>query len=414
VNEGRERTLSAPLAGVRVLDISTMIAAPLTSSYLADWGADVVKIERPGTGDHVRRFGAQHDGEGLYWKTLSRNKRSLALDLHAPAAQTLLRRLVRRFDVLIENFRPGTLERWGIGPDELRREAPGLIVLRVTAFGQNGPYRDTPGFGTLAEAMSGLAAVTGFEDRPPLLPPVPLADVLAGTLGSSAVLAALVRKNATGAGEVIDLAIYEAMLKLVELQIIEYDQNGTLHRRIGNSIEDTAPRGAYLCGDGLWIALSASTQSVAERVLRTIGGEEAVTDPRFRTNLERVRHIAELDALIGEWCAERSRAKAIETLSAAGCAVGPLENIASMLENPQIVARESVIRVNDPNLGAVRMTNVFPRFLTTGAKALEPGPRQIGAHSREILRTELALSDDEIVELVRSGAVEAPELAERA
>jgi crotonobetainyl-CoA:carnitine CoA-transferase CaiB-like acyl-CoA transferase len=325
-----------------------------------------------------------------------------------------LRRLVRRFDVLIENFRPGTLERWGIGPEELRREAPGLIVLRVTAFGQDGPYREFPGFGTLAEAMSGLAAVTGFEDRPPLLPPIPLADIMAGTLGTSAVLAALVRKAKTGAGEVIDLAIYEAMLKLVELQVIEYDQNGTLHRRVGNSIEDTAPRGAYLCGDGMWIALSASTQAVAERVLRTIGGEELVNDARFRTNLDRVRHNAELDALIGAWCMEHSRAKAIETMRAAGCAVGPLENVATMLDNPQVVARESIVRVDDPHLGPVRMTNVFPRFLDTQEPTLEPGPRTVGAHSREILRDELGLDDAAIEELVRTGAVAAPEPATRA
>jgi crotonobetainyl-CoA:carnitine CoA-transferase CaiB-like acyl-CoA transferase len=262
--------------------------------------------------------------------------------------------------------------------------------------------------------MSGLAAVTGFEDRPPLLPPIPLADIMAGTLGTSAVLAALVRKAKTGAGEVIDLAIYEAMLKLVELQVIEYDQNGTLHRRVGNSIEDTAPRGAYLCGDGMWIALSASTQAVAERVLRTIGGEELVNDGRFRTNLDRVRHNAELDALIGAWCMEHSRAKATETMRAAGCAVGPLENVATMLDNPQVVARESVVRVDDPHLGPVRMTNVFPRFLDTQEPTLEPGPRTVGAHSREILRDELGLDDAAIEELVRTGAVAAPEPATRA
>jgi crotonobetainyl-CoA:carnitine CoA-transferase CaiB-like acyl-CoA transferase len=238
--------------------MSTMIAAPTTATMLGDYGADVVKVEMPGTGDFVRRFGAQKDGQGLYWKTLSRGKRSVALDLRRPEARELMLRWVRQFDVLVENFRPGTLERWGLDPVDLRAANPRLVVLRVTAYGQDGPYRERPGFGTLAEALAGLASVSGYDDRPPLLPAYPLADIMAGNLGATAVLAALQRRDRTGTGDTIDLAIYEAALKLVEINVLEYQQTGREHGRTGNRYGPAAPRGSYECRDGLWIALSGS------------------------------------------------------------------------------------------------------------------------------------------------------------
>ena len=222
-----------------------------------------------------RRYGAQKNGIGLYWKALGRNKKSVAFDLHGARAQELLLRWLPSFDIFIENFRPGTLERWNLGPDRLLAAAPHLVILRMTAFGQHGPYRDRAGFGTLAEAMTGIAAVSGYDDRPPLLPSFPLADVMAGQAGAAAVCAAYARRLRTGDGEVIDFAIYEAVMKLVESQLTEFAANGTEHRRLGNRLEDTAPRGAYRCGDGAYVALSGSTQEVAERVLRTIGGDDA-------------------------------------------------------------------------------------------------------------------------------------------
>ena len=286
--------------------------------------------------------------------------------------------------MVIENFRPGTLEKWNLAPALLRADSPRLVILRMTAFGQDGPYRDHPGFGTVAEAMSGLAAVSGFDDRPPLLPPVPLADIMAGYLGAAAINAALVGRERTGKGETIDLAIYEAALKLLELQVVEFDQNGTLHKRQGNRLEDAAPRGSYQCRDGKWLALSGSTQEVAVRVMRTIGGDAVARDPRFRTNLERVEHAEELDALIAAWCVAREREEAIETMRRNGCAVGPLENVQTMFENPQVVARESIVGVEDPKLGTMRMANVFPRFLDTPLRPREPGPSEVGAHTREV------------------------------
>ncbi len=388
--------LSRPLEGIRVLDMSTMIAAPLAASLLSDYGAQVVKVERPGAGDYVRKFGAQKKNEGLYWKTLGRNKRSVALDLHHLEAQNLLKRWIPKFDVLIENFRPGTLERWNLSPDELFSMAPHLVILRVTAFGQYGPYKDRPGFGTLAEAMSGFAAVSGFADKPPLLPSVPLADIMSGYLGASATLAAVVRAKETGQGEVIDLAIYEAILKLVELQIIEYDQNGTLHARSGNQFADAAPRGAYQCKDGLWIAMSASTQPVAERVLRAVGGEILLHDPRFVSNATRLLHVNELDAYISDWCKQHTRDEAIEIMASYQCAVGPLEDVRTMLDNPQVLARKSVVTVEDPVLGPLRMANVFPRFTRSVEASLQTGPSQVGQDTNETLAKDLNVSIEQL------------------
>ncbi len=401
-------TATPLLAGLRVLDLSTMIAAPTTATILGDYGADVVKVEMPGTGDFVRRFGRQKDGQGLYWKALSRGKRSVALDLRRPEGRDLVLRWVERFDVLIENFRPGTLERWGLAPADLRAANPRLVVLRVTAYGQDGPYRDRPGFGTLAEALAGLAAVSGFEDRPPLLPAYPLADIMAGNLGATAVLAALVRRDATGTGDTIDLAIYEAALKLVEINVLEYQQTGSEHGRTGNRYGPAAPRGSYQCRDGLWIALSGSTQPMAQHVLRTVGGEDLVEDPRFRTNADRVRHVQELDDLIAGWCRTRDRDDAIAELTAGGCAVAPLESVATMLENPQVRHRGSIVTVEDDDLGPLAMTNVYPAFQDGGTAVGRPGPAHVGADTDEVLAADLGLGPDELAALREAGVTTGP------
>jgi crotonobetainyl-CoA:carnitine CoA-transferase CaiB-like acyl-CoA transferase len=390
---------------VRVLDASTMIAAPSTAAMLADFGAEVIKLERPGTGDTARRYGPQKNGQGLYWKSLGRNKKSVAFDLHGDEAQALFLRWISTFDIFIENFRPGTLEKWNLGPERLHAIAPSLIILRVTAFGQEGPYRDRAGFGTLAEAMTGIASVSGYDDRPPLLPAFPLADVMSGQAGAAAVLAAYTHRLKTGEGEVIDFAIYEAVMKLVESQLTEYAANGTLHRRLGNRMEDTAPRGAYRCGDGAYLALSGSTQAVAERVLRTIGGDDLVVDPRFLQNADRVANGEVLDALIGAYCAELTREEAIKNFTRAGCAVGPLESIDSVFENPHIRARGSLVALADDVLGSVTIANAFPRFSGSGAPALMPGRSRVGADTLDVLRADLALPDDEITDLLARGVI---------
>lgn len=389
-----------PLRGIRVLDLSTMIAAPIVSSLLADYGAEVVKIERPGTGDHVRNFGYQADGQGLYWKTLSRGKKSVALDLHLPEVQQLVRDWVPQFDILVENFRPGTLDRWNLAPTRLRQLAPRLILLQVTAYGQQGPYRDRHGFGTLAEAMSGLVHVAAEDGERPRLPPYALADVLAGHLGAAAVLAALERRHRTGRGDLIDLALYESGLKLAELEILHGGRVARGQTSDPKARAAAAPRGTYLCSDGHWVAMAASTQEIAQRVLVAIGGRELIDDPRFATNEGRLEHFDELDELVASWCADRNREMVIAILTAAGGAVGPVESPITMRNNPQIVARGSLQDVDDPDLGRLTMTNVFPRFAESGPLPVPPpGAKSVGHDTREVLRRDLALTDEDFARL---------------
>lgn len=394
------------LDDLRVLDLSTMIAAPMAASLLADLGAEVIKIERPGIGDPLRAFGTQANGEGLYWKTLSRNKQVIALDLHHPAAQSIVRQLCASADILIENFRPGTLERWNLAPGDLREANPGLVVLRVTAYGQNGPYCDRPGFGTLAEALAGLGSVSGFPDREPLLPAYPLADVLAGHLGAFAALAAAHRARRTGEGDVIDLAIYESALRILDMHLTEHSVLGTEHQRAGNRIGSSAPRGVYPCSDGRWIALSGSTQSVAERVLSAIGGEQLLTDRRFATNSARVANAATLDGYIAAWCRKRPQEQAVAELSALGCAVGPLESIGSLAENPHVKARSAIAYLDDPELGRIAMPQIAPRFQNASPQIRRPGPRKIGKDTRTVLHEKLGLTEQQISNLVATGAAE--------
>lgn len=394
---GQGAAASGPLAGLRVLDVSTMIAAPLAASILCDYGASVVKVEQPGTGDHVRRFGHQVKGHGLYWKALNRGKETVALDLRLPRVQAVVREWLPQFDILVENFRPGTLGRWGLGPRVIAEVAPRLIVLQVTAYGQTGPYRDRPGFGTLAEGMTGIVAASRQGDRPQL-PPYPLADVMAGQLGAAAVLAAVHRRHVTGCGEYLDLAIYEAALRLVELDVLKAGLGSGAPADAGQ-VETTnaaAPRGTYRCSDGTWIALAASTQEVARRVLTAVGGDELAGDERFATNAGRLRHNDVLDALIQNWCAQRDQRSVIEQLSNSGCAVGPVETFTTMLDNPQVVARGSVVRASDPDVGSLAMAAVAPRFGNERTPVPQPAPGIVGRDTVQILSRDLGLSPDQV------------------
>ncbi|MGH7715853.1 MAG: CaiB/BaiF CoA transferase family protein, partial [Vulcanimicrobiaceae bacterium] len=352
-----------------------------------------------GNGDPARHFGAEKHGEGIYWKSLSRNKSSVSLDLHKPEAQVLFRRWLGTFDVLVENFRPGTLERWNLDPEELLEMHPRLIVLRMTAFGQDGPYRERAGFGTLAEAMTGIAAVSGWEDRPPMLPPFALADTMAAMLATGAVLAAYIRAEETGKGDIIDCAIYEAAMKLTELHMMDYDQTQHVALRKGNELEFTAPRGAFACSDDLWVALSGSSQSIAERFIHAIGGDALAQDPRFKTNADRLRNGDALNNAIGAWCKLRTRQEVLDTLIPLGCAIGPLETIPTVFENPQIQFRKSYVSVDDPTFGSMKMMRALPEFVNTEQMEIVPGPSALGADTERLLRHDLQLSDSDIATL---------------
>ena len=374
-----------PLAGLKVIDCATVFAGPLAGMVFADFGADVIKIEHP-DGDALRKMGVAKDGHGMWWKVTGRNKRCITLDLHQEESKAAFLALVQEADVLIENFRTGTLEKWGLGWDVLCKLNPRLVMLRVTGFGQTGPYRFRPGLGTIAEAFSGFAHITGEASGPPTLPPFGLADGVAAYHGVFAVMFAIYERDVQGSGkgQVIDLSLYEPLFSLLGAQTTTYDQLGIIQTRTGNRSVNNAPRNAYQTRDGRWVSISAAAPSITRRVLDLCGGPGTADDPRFRTNTERVRHIEEVDGIVGGWIARHTLAEVIDAFEKAEAAIGPVYDVAQICEDPQYLARESVTVVQDKDLGPVRMQNVFPLMLRTPGRIRHAGPRQ-GEHQAEVI-----------------------------
>ncbi|MFF9452148.1 CaiB/BaiF CoA transferase family protein [Streptomyces flaveolus] len=393
----------APLAGLRVLDLATLFAGPLAATMLGDFGAEVVKVEHPTRPDPSRGHGPSKDGVGLWWKLLGRNKRTITLDLSKPAGRTTLLRLAATADVVIENFRPGTLEKWDLGWDELSAVNPRLVLTRVTGFGQFGPYARRPGFGTLAEAMSGFAAMTGEPDAPPTLPPFGLADSIAALATAYAVMTALAARDLTGEGQVVDMAIIEPILTVLGPQPIWYDQLGHVQPRTGNRSQNNAPRNTYRTADGTWVAVSTSAQSVAERVMRLVGRPELIDEPWFATGAERAQHADVLDAAVGDWIARHPRADVLAAFEKAEAAVAPVQDVRDVMADPQYQALDTVTTVDDPELGPLRMQNVLFRLSATPG-AIRWAGRPHGADTEEVL-TELGLSPADVKELREAGVV---------
>jgi crotonobetainyl-CoA:carnitine CoA-transferase CaiB-like acyl-CoA transferase len=393
-----------PLEGVRVLDVSTILAGPLCCQILGDYGADVVKVEHPRLGDSMRGHGEQKNGVSLWWKEISRNKRTVAIDLGTPEGAALLRRLAGTVDVLVENFRPGTLERWGLSPELLLQDNPRLVVVRVTGFGQIGPYSARPGFGTLCEAMSGFAALTGPADGPPTLPSFGLADSICGIAAACAVLMALrYRDQCGGNGQVIDLSILEPMTTAVGPAPTIYDQLGIVERRHGNRSTNNAPRNTYVTSDGSWVAVSTSAQSIAERVLRLVGHPEVLDEPWFASGRGRVAHVDLLDSYVGDWIAERTRAEVLAAFEEAGGAIAPVYDAKDLVEDPHVQATEMLTRVDDDELGSVLMHNVMWRMSESPGRIRHTG-RALGADTSQVLG-ELGLTGEELAALRARGVI---------
>ena len=373
-----------PLEGLRVLDVSTILAGPLCCQILGDYGADVIKIEHPRGGDNMRGHGRSKDGVPLWWKEISRNKRTIALDLKDAEGAEVFRRLARTADVVVENFRPGTLERWGIGPDVLRADNPALVVARLTGFGQTGPYSSRAGFGTLAEAMSGFAAATGEPDGPPTLPAFGLADSICGIAASSAVLMALRHRDRTGTGQVVDLSILEPIMAAVGPGPTIYQQLGEVPQRHGNRSTNNAPRNTYRTADDKWVAISTSAQRIAERVLDLVGHPEVIDEPWFATGASRAEHVEELDAYVGDWIRARDRETVLEAFTAAGAAIAPVYDARDLTEDPHIRETQMLLEVDDPDLGPVLQHNVMWRMSESPGRIRFTG-RALGADTDEVL-----------------------------
>lgn len=395
--------MSGPLEGVRVLDVSTILAGPLACQILGDYGADVIKVEHPRAGDSMRGHGPVKDGVSLWWKEISRNKRTVAIDLGKAEGAELLVRLARHADVLVENFRPGTFERWGLSPEVLVEANPRLVLVRVSGFGQTGPYASRAGFGTLAEAMSGFAHLTGEPDGPPTLPAFGLADSIAGIAASSAVSMALLSRERTGRGQVIDMSLLAPIMTAVGPGPMAYQQTGQVGMRQGNRSVNNSPRNTYRTRDGQWVAISTSAQAIAERVLTLVGHPEVLDEPWFASGRERAQHADLLDGYVGGWIAERTRADVVAAFTEAGAAVAPVYDARDIYEDEHVRATGMITHVDDAELGELAMHDVMWGMSETPGEIRFTG-RALGEDTDEVL-AEAGVTKAELDELRSRGVV---------
>ena len=390
-----------PLHGVRVVDLSRLVAGNTLTQVLADFGAEVIKVEPP-AGDTLRGWKTQ--GIETNWKLYARGKKSLGLDFRHPRAREILLGLAGQAQVFIESFRPDTLEKMGLAPSVLHERNPRLVIVRISGWGQTGPYRRRPGFGTLVEGMSGFASFNGFPDREPVLPPIYLADSVAGLYGACGVMIALRETEVNGGnGQVIDLPLLDPLFAILGPQAANFRLTGKLKPRSGSRSTNSGPRNAYRCSDGLYVGLSASTQKMAERTLRAIGREDLVDDPRFRTNADRVKNAEALDAIIGEFIAQRTQAENVAFFEQAEVTIGPIYDTRQILEDPHFVARDILADYPDDEMGAFPMHAVAPRLGATPGAIRAPAPR-LGQHNREVL-ARIGIDDAAYEKLLAEGAV---------
>jgi crotonobetainyl-CoA:carnitine CoA-transferase CaiB-like acyl-CoA transferase len=385
-----------PLAGTKVVDISNFLAAPLASMFLADFGAEVIKVERPGLGDEVRRWGEVKNGVGLYYKAVNRGKKSVTADLRTPFGVEVVKRLVARADILVENYRVGTLEKWGLAPDVLMAINPGLIVVRVTGFGQTGPNSKRPGFGTIAEAYAGYVHISGEPDRPPLLPGFGLGDATTGLMAAYLASVALHEKRRSGRGQVIDLALYETLLTLLGPQVVNYDQLGIIQERAGSRLPFTAPRNIYRTRDGKFISVGGSAQSIFERLCTALEIPELPKDPRFAGNRDRLKNVDALDQALQQAISRFDRDELMRRFVELEAAISPVNNVEDVINDEHVVARENILAIEDEELGGpLRMQNVVGKLSRTPGAIRHTGPR-LGEHNREVLMDLLGFSEAEL------------------
>ena len=399
---------SCPLDDVRVLDLSRLVAGNMLSLLLADFGAEIIKVEDPKEGDtlrHWKEYSPDHpEGVSLYWKVYGRNKKSLALDLRKEQGIKILLDLVKHAQVLIESYKPGTLEKIGLGPEVLLAANPALIIVRVSGWGQTGPYRNQPGFGSLVEAMSGYAAKNGFPSMPPVLPNLALADMVAGTYGSFATMVALKAASQDGKGQVIDLSLLEPLLSILGPDAARFKLTGEVPSRTGNRTSISAPRNVYKTSDGKYVALSASVQSMTMRLFKAIGRPELIDDPRFKTNSDRLDNVEALDEIIQQFIGKMTLKENLQFFRGHSVTVGPVYDVAELIEDEHIIDREVIVEVPDKQIGMLPMHNVFPFLSRTPGQIRNPAP-ELGEHTEQVLKACLGTSAQQLQTLREEGVI---------
>ena len=401
-------TAQGPLAGLKVLDLSIIVAGGTASSLLADFGAEVIKVERPGAGDPLRNWGPFANGVSLWWKVHSRNKKSITLNLATPEGQDILKKLAAQADVLIEGFRPGAMERWGLGPDDLQAVNPKLVMLRFSGFGQTGPYKDRPGFGTIAECMSGYISMTGFPDTAPNLPPIPLADEIAGLFGAMAGMMALYHRDASGdpnaQGQVVDVSLFEPLFRLCIPHITMFDMLGINRERVGNDFPDAAPRSLYRTSDDRWLGLSATSQSTFERLAQAMGMPNLISRPEFKDNAARLENRDSLNDELQGWLGQRDLEEIMDQLIPSGGVVGPVYDAPQIMSDPHYQAREHILDIADPELGKTKLLGIVPKFSETPGAVNHAGPN-VGEHNQHIYGSWLGLDEGELADMTEQGTI---------
>ena len=396
------RDAAAPLDGVRILDLSRLVAGNALTHVLADFGAEVVKVERPGQGDDLRNW--RVEGVSIHWKVYARNKKSITVNMRSERGRAILLDLVKTSQMLVENFLPGTLEQWELGPDVLHAANPKLVIVRISGWGQSGPDRRVPGFGSLVEARSGFAAMNGFADRPPVLPPLALADMVAGLYGAVAALVALRHCEVDqGKGQVVDLPLFDPLLSILGPQAALYELTGELPERLGSRSNLTAPRNSYRCRDGQFVALSASMQSMYERLMRTIGRPELIEDSRFLTNADRVQNNDQLDRVVAQFIESHEQYEVLQIFRDAGVTVGPVHDTLGMLNDPLVKENKVMVRLPDEEIDSVVMHNVAARLSETPGLIRSPAPT-LGEHNSEILG-DIGIDETELSTLGEQGVI---------